>query len=917
MAEEPVLFGRQVETATIDALLHAAATGTSGALVLLGEAGIGKTALLDHAARRSGTLRLLRAEGVEPEADLPFGGLHRLLLPVLDSIGALPSSQAAAISAALGIGPGNGDRFLVGAGVLSLLSEVSGTSGVLCLVDNAHWLDPESADALAFAARRLVAEAAVVLFAARPTGGLLLSGIATLPLAGLAGPDAGSLLRHSAEGLAGSVVDSVVRTSAGNPQALLELPAAMTAAQRTGAEPLPAELPLGERVQAAMMLRVAGLPETTRRLLLVVATDPAADLATLTAAATGLGLDLADLEPAERGGLVSTTAAGVRFGSPLLRSAVYADATFLRRRAVHSALAETLHGSHPDRWAWHQAAIAQGPDPVLAGELERSAQRARDRAGHAATAAALERAAELSSDGPHRARRLVAAATSAWEAGQAERAERLATRAEELTLTPDLSGRLFMVRGLIQTHRGRPPAGLQLLQTAAELLAVDDAELSMTALTAAVEAAMMIGDFSGLPRMAELAVTVVAGGPETGPAAAAGLISGLAQLVQGDSAAGTASLRSFVDLVDPSDAPRVVGCRAAAAGFLGDEATALRLYSRAIAAARAVGAVSSLPWLLEQRAVIEATNCQLLLAQADASEAVRLIEELGADLPPLVGLASLTWVAAMRGEDDQARLLADRVLVGAQQHGLTLPVGLVAAALMELDLARGRIESATARAVELADSARTMHPLVTILTTPTRVEIMLRAGHPPPAADLAAHRAWAQGSPNPASRAVAVRCEAIVADPDAAGTLFEESLRLHGGTNRPYDQARTRLLYGEFLRRHRHPVRARVHLRAAADTFARLGCQAWAERARAELRAAGETTTGPARDGFTELTPQELQIVRLVSEGLSNRQVAEQLFLSPRTVEYHLYKVYPKLGIGSRTDLIRRWSKQVTEPAAS
>jgi DNA-binding NarL/FixJ family response regulator len=209
-----------------------------------------------------------------------------------------------------------------------------------------------------------------------------------------------------------------------------------------------------------------------------------------------------------------------------------------------------------------------------------------------------------------------------------------------------------------------------------------------------------------------------------------------------------------------------------------------------------------------------------------------------------------------------------------------------------------------------------MHPLVTILTTPARVEIMLRAGQPFPAADLAAYRVWADGSPNAAARAITARCDALAADPEAAEALFETSLRLHEGTNRPYDQARTRLLYGEFLRRRRHPVRARVHLRAAADTLDRLGCQAWAERARTELRAAGESTTGPAQAGFTELTPQELQIVRLVSEGLSNRQVAEQLFLSPRTVEYHLYKVYPKLGIGSRTDLIRRWSEQVAESTA-
>jgi hypothetical protein len=760
MAEEPVLFGRQVETAAIDTLLDAATTGTSGALVLLGEAGIGKTALLDHAARRSGALRLLRTEGVEPEADLAFGGLHRLLLPVLGSIGTLPPSQAAAVGAALGLGPGNGDRFLVGAGLLSLLSELSGTGGVLCLVDNAHWLDPESADALAFAARRLAAEAAAVLFAARPTDRPMLSGIATLPLAGLAATDAVSLLRHHANGLAGAVVERVVQTSAGNPQALLELPAAMTAGQRAGAEPLPAELPLGERIQAAMMLRVAGLPEPSRQLLLLVATDPAADLAILSSAAAALGLDLADLEPAERAGLVTTAAEGVRFGSPLLRSAVYADATFLRRRAAHAALAEALHGGHPDRWAWHQAAIAQGPDPVLAGELERSAERARRRAGHAATAAALERAAELTTDGPHRARRLVAAAASAWEAGQAERAERLAVLAEEMALTPELTGRLSLVRGLIQTHRGRPPAGLPLLQAAAEQLAADEAELSMTALTAAVDAAMMIGDFSGLPRMAELAVTVATAGPGTSPAAAAGLISGLAQLVQGDSAAGTASLRAFVDLDLPSDVPRTVGWRAVASSFLADERTALRLYSKAIAAARADGAISSLPWLLEQRAMLEATGCDLLLAEADASEAVRLAEGCGRQLPPLVGLGALTWVAALRGDDDEAHLFAERVLVGAQQCGLTFPVGVVAAAMMELDLARGRIESAVARAVGIADSARLMHPMVLILTTPARVESLVRAGSPPPAADLAAHRAWAQGSPGPAGRALALRCEA-------------------------------------------------------------------------------------------------------------------------------------------------------------
>src|SRR5690349_1371342 len=395
MADPVVLVGRQVETATIDALLDAGTAGSGGALVLLGEAGIGKTALLEYAARRSGKLRLLRTEGVEPEADLPYAGLHRLLRPVVESIASLPPSQAAAMRAALGLGPGTGERFLVGAGVLSLLAEAAVAGGVLCLIDNAQWLDVESADALAFAARRLGAENIVVVFAARQADAVALPGIRALAVTRLAKAEAAALLRNSGQGLSGSVVDRVIETSEGNPQALLELPAAMTAGQRAGVEPLPAELPLGERIQAAIMARVAALPGPTRQLLLLVATDPAADLAILSAAATRMSLDLAHIEPAERAGLVLTTAAGVRFRSPLLRSAVYTDATFLRRRAAHEALAEALHGSQPDRWAWHRAAIAQGPDPVLAAELERSAERARRRAGHAATAAALERSAEL------------------------------------------------------------------------------------------------------------------------------------------------------------------------------------------------------------------------------------------------------------------------------------------------------------------------------------------------------------------------------------------------------------------------------------------------------------------------------------------------------------------------------------------
>jgi ATP/maltotriose-dependent transcriptional regulator MalT len=702
------------------------------------------------------------------------------------------------------------------------------------------------------------------------------------------------------------VIDRVLETSEGNPQALLEIPAAMTSDQRAGMEPLPTELPLGERIQAAMMSRVADLPEPTRQLLLLVAADPAADLAVLSTAAEGRGLSLGDLEPAERAGVVVTTAEGVRFRSPLLRSAVHADATFMQRRAAHGALAEALHGSQPDRWAWHRAVIAEGPDAVLAGELERSAERARSRTGYAGTAAALARAAELTVDGPQRARRLVAAATAAEAAGQVSRAEQLADQAEALPLTPGLRGRLGLVRGLIRMHRDRPADAVGQLASVAADLADDDPDLALETLMTALEAAAVAGDFTQAPRLADLAAGLAEG--RTFPPA--GLLAGMSRMVQGDAAGATAPLSSFIEHARGSQDARWLSWAAAAATFVGDEHGATELYDRAISRARALGAVSSLPWMLENRALLEAAGGRTSLAEADAAESLELADVVGAS-PPLLALTSLTLCAALRGEEAAARDLGSQTIAGAERHGVRLPVGLVLAALLELELGLGRIDSAMARTQEIAEARPAVHPMVSLLTTPSRLEIMLRAGRPVAPDELAPYQAWASNSPSPAHRAIGLRCQAMIASPEEAAALFEQSLALHQGADRPYDLARTRLLYGELLRRQRRPARAREHLREAAEAFDRFGARLWAERARVELRATGESTGAPSREALAELTPQELQIVRLVSEGLSNRQVAEQLFLSPRTVEYHLYKVYPKLRVGSRTELIRRWSEQL------
>jgi DNA-binding CsgD family transcriptional regulator len=901
MDDEAQLVGRSAERAAIEALIAGALTGSSGALLLHGEAGIGKSALLEHAARRAGRLRLLGTEGVEPEADLPFAGLHRLLLPVLDSIDTLPEAQARALRAAFGLGEGAGDRFLVGAGVLTLLAEVAEPGGVLCLIDNAQWLDQASADALGFAARRLGAEGIVLLFAAR--NGFAPPGLARREIGGLPLTDAHRLLATQETSLAAAVRERIVALSNGNPLALLELPRALSPAQRTGSHPLPADLQLGEQIRTALLSRVSSLPEPTRRLLLVAAAEPGAGPGVLAEVAADLGLSLDDLEPAEKAGLITVSAGSIRFDSPLLRSAVYTDAPYLRRRAVHAGLAAAFSGTQPDRWAWHRAAIAESTDPVLADELERSADRAQHRAGYAATAAALERSAELTADLGHRGRRLVAAASAAWAAGQAGRAERLLRDAEQIAPEP-VNPRIGLLRGVMETHRGRPSDAVPVLTAAAQALAAEDSELAVEALTAAMEAASIAGDFGQAPALADLA-NKLAGQPIP----FGGLLAGITRLAQGDVATAAPLLTSFIEHVAASTDPIRISWGAVAAAYLGDGATGLRLYERAINRAREIGAVSALPYLLEQRGMLEWAAGKMDFAEADATESARLTEEMGTR-PALIALATLTDVAAKRGDEAEARSRASRTTAEAEQYGAGFSIDLVEASLMELDLSLGRVEEALERALEIARPGST-HPMVTIMTTPSRVEILTRAGRWPagPSADLDRYRQWTQSSPLSSHLALLARCDALVAAPDDAPPLYERALRLHEPSDRPFDHARTRLLFGEFLRRRRRPGEAREHLRAALAGFSRLGCALWAERARTELRAAGETSHTPEMDALARLSPQEMQIVRLVGDGMSNRQVAGQLFLSPRTVEYHLYKAYPKLGITSRSELVRLTSR--------
>src|SRR5215472_17787273 len=504
-----VLYGRHQECAAVDRLLQAVREGRSGVLVLRGEAGVGKSALLAYAAGdRAVGVTVLRAAGVEAEVELPFAALHQLLRPLLDRLDHLPAAQAAALRAAFGLAapPGGhepvggrlGDRFLLSVGVLSLLADAAEQRPLVCLLDDAHWLDQASADALVFAGRRLGAEGVGLLFAARDTEprGFDAPGLPELRLSGLDSAAAARLLADaSASAPAAGVADRLLAAAGGNPLALLELPAALSPAQLAGRAPLPDPLPVGARVERAFADRAGRLPTAARTMLLLAAADDTGEAATVWRASHSLGLDAGALGPAEAARLVRVQGARVEFWHPLVRSAIYRAATFAERRAAHLALAGALEGvGQADRRAWHRAAAAVAPDDVVAGELERSAGRARARGGHAAAAAALERAAELTGEDPARARRLVAGAEAAWLAGRPAWALELAGRADRLDPPPRLRADLQQLRARIELWCGSPVQAHRLLSDAAVVNDTANPEKAALLLLQASQAAWVAGD---------------------------------------------------------------------------------------------------------------------------------------------------------------------------------------------------------------------------------------------------------------------------------------------------------------------------------------------------------------------------------------------------------------------------------------
>jgi DNA-binding CsgD family transcriptional regulator len=898
-----VLVGREREVAVIDRLLEASAGGESGSLVLRGEPGTGKTALLTHVARRAGGRRVLRTTGVEVESDLAFGGLYGLLRPIVDKLGELPETQATALSGALGLAPSSGsDRLLVSAGTLSLLAAAAEEGPLLCLVDDAQFLDVASAEALVFSARRLVAEPVAMLFAVREGTARVFAapGVPELRVEGLGTEAAAELLAASAPGATGPVREWLLAEAAGNPLALLELPSGLSAAQLQGRAALPDTAPLSSRLRSAFVQRIDRLPAETRNALLIAAAEDSGELAAVVGAAGEAGLSRDALDSAERAGLLRVVNGSIVFRHPLVRSALLESATDSQRRGAHAALAATLSGDeHADRRAWHKALATLAPDEAVAAALEASARRFEARAGHASAATAFARAAELSTDADVRTRRRGAAAQAAWAAGQPERARELIARALPVT-TAHARAELLHLRGVIEARTGDLRSAVAVLIEAAD--ASEDGSLTLEVLTEATEAASYVGDYEQAAALGARAGAIEPRG-ETDRFRVAAL-SGVAAELAGDHQRSAPLAQEAIRRAEQLEDPVALILAAFIADLGGTVGDGLPYATRAVTIARERALLSVLPDALRQQAFALVGQGRFTLAYAAAEEGIRLASDFEHHWGTGWSLSRLATVDALRGDESRARAHADEAIELAAT-GATMVVGFAEWALGMLELTLGRPSDATDRLLLVSAGERPeSNPLTALWSIPDLIEAAARSGRLDETVDRFDRYAdWVQHSPSPARLSLLARSRALGGEGDVR-EQFETALAPEAALS-PFEQARTELLYGEWLRRERQRREARRHLRRAADLFRQVGAPPWEERAEAELRATGETARRRDPSTLDRLTPQELQIAGLVAAGMTNRQVAAQLFLSPRTIDYHLRKVFSKLGVASRTELVQ------------
>jgi DNA-binding CsgD family transcriptional regulator len=914
-----VLAGREQEWSRIGSLLSSACAGQGGALVVRGLPGAGKSTLLAAvtASAEDGLpdgrrLHVLRTSGIESESPLAFAALQRLLRPAMRYVDALPRPQERALRAAFGEADGEGDRFLVFLAALSLLAELAEQRPVLAVVDDAHWLDDASAAALQFVARRLDSERVAVLFAARDGDVRVFdsSGLPELHVHGLDAAGAIELL-NTTRGIAvpSRVADRLVQETGGNALALVEIADVLTAEQLGGQEPLPAPLPLTQGVERAFLDRYRRLPESAQTWLLVAAADDAGSARAIERAAAALGADDRAQHHVERSGLVQVRDGQVELRHPLVRSAVYGAASSIDRRRAHRALAQALDTTtDADRRAWHLAAAVDEPDDEVVTALDAAADRASARGGHEAASAALERAAELSADAHGRAERLFGAAWASWLAAKPARSRALAQAAAQAAHAagdPLLTADIERLRARLEWNTGSVHDGITMVLRAARDVAPHDPNRAR-------EMAMFAVALASFNPHAQLEIDPLSLADPPGPDEPARahsfhwLLVGLESVRREQWAQASTALREafakaeFLEGDDQDLLPNL----GIAAFHAGDDELAYRYHDMLLNRARTSGALIMVLYSLTRRGLAELVTGRWTSLVTGASEAMPLAQGSGQPGLAALPLAEAALVAAFRGDEHAEAKIAEAEAIASAN-----PSGVVEHLLA--DFARwGRavvaMQSGAPPDVAFHLLEHVHDGAVGRLAALDRIEAAARAGQHEVAADWI-EELRSYGEQTGASWALAVveyGLALIATEPERAEEHFERSLAHHAVLGRPPARARAELAYGEFLRRARRRVDARVHLRTALQIFEELGATRLADRAAAELRASGETARRRDTSTANDLTAQELNVARLVRQGMSNRDVAGRLFVSPRTVDFHLRNVFSKLGVASRAELI-------------
>ena len=878
-----------------------ALAGRAQVTVLRGEAGVGKSALLGYLSGRVAGWHVARAVGVESEMELAYAGLHQLCAPMLDHLGRLPVPQRAALATVFGRSVGAPpDRFLVGLATLTLFAEVAEQHPLACIVDDGQWLDHASAQILGFVARRLLAERIAVVCAARTgIGDNVLAGLPELPIRGLGDSDARALLLANVPGAIDTAVcDQIVKESHGNPLALLELPRTWNVAGLAGGFGLPGGQPVAGRIEQSYVRRLHLLPSDTQLLVLTAAAEPLGDPVLLHRAAGTLGIDIAAAGPAQDDGLLEL-GGRVEFAHPLVRSAAYRSAAANDRYRVHRALAEaTVAETDPDRRAWHRARATPGPDEEVAAELERSASRAQARGGVAAGAAFLRRAVALTVDPARRAERALAAAQASFQAGAFEAALGLLATAEADPLDEFQLARVDLLRGHVALALGSSNAA-SLLRGAARRLEPSDLDLARETYLIAWDAAVMAGDPEGGRLVGEISSAARSLPPPPGPPRPRDLLlDGLALLTIEGRAAGTPALQQVAESlleISPADALRWGWVATAASDAVWDNEGMLAIAARVLHFVRDAGALAQLPVHLSVVALARARIGDFAGAASLVAEIDSVVAATGSRFAP----GAVLQLLALQGREAESAALIATVMEHDAPGSRALYARWAAAVLYN---GLARYEEAVASARQATSS--TCEVFVTAWALPELVEAAARAGDAELARE-ALERLAETTRPCGTNVALGIeaRCRALLSNGAAADDLYRQAIERFSGTRLRPELARAHLLYGEWLRREGRRVDARERLRAAHDLFTAIGMEAFAERTGRELAATGEKVRKRSPDTREELTPQEEQIARLARDGMSNPEIGAQLFVSARTVEWHLRNVFAKLRITSRRQL--------------